>query len=189
MGPGRHVVAYPLRGGSVVNLVAVEARGRRAEEVWTAPADPDELRKAFAGWCAEATELLAAVDETFVWGVFHHAPPATWTRGRVALLGDACHAMTPFLAQGAAMALEDAVVLAAALDAAGDPAAGLAAYAARRRDRVARVRRASAANARLYHLGAPGLRGAAHLGLRLASAAAPRLLAGRFDWLYGGGPG
>ena len=80
--------------------------------------------------------LLAAVEDCFLWGLFDHAPLPRWTAGRLALLGDACHPMLPFLAQGATMALEDAWVLAAALDRAADPGEGLAAYAAARLPRA-----------------------------------------------------
>lgn len=185
MGPGRHVVAYPLRGAAVWNVVAVEERRAWAEEGWSTPGDPAELRAAFAGWCRPVEALLAAVDAPFLWGLFDHPPLAAWTRRRVALVGDACHPMPPFLAQGAAMGLEDAWVLADALDAAPDPPAGLAAYAARRRARAERTQRASARNARVYHLAAPLRRAALHLGLRAASTLAPGALMGRFDWLYG----
>jgi salicylate hydroxylase len=185
MGPGRHLVCYPLRGGAVWNLVAVEARDAWAAEDWSAPADPAALRAAFAGWAAPARRLLEAARDVHLWGLFDHPPLPAWTRGRVALLGDACHPMTPFLAQGAAMAIEDGWTLAACLAAEAEPAHGLAAYEARRRARVERVRRAAARNARLYHLATPGLRAAVHLGLRAASRLAPEALLGRFDWLYG----
>lgn len=185
MAPGRHLVTYRLRGGSVVNFVAVEAREAWAEERWTRPDDPAALRRAFAGGGPAVASLLAAVDETFLWGLFDHPRLARWHRGRVALLGDACHPMLPFLAQGATMALEDAFVLADALEAADSPEAGLAAYAARRQPRAGRVQAAAARNAGLYHLG-PGFRGPAHAALRLASAVSPALLLRRFDWLFGG---
>ncbi|HRO12361.1 FAD-dependent monooxygenase, partial [Amaricoccus sp.] len=184
MGPGRHLVSYPLRGGSLVNIVAVEERRAWAEEGWTTPADPAELRRAFAGWGGTAGALLAAVEDCFLWGLFAHPPLPRWTAGRLALLGDACHPMLPFLAQGATMALEDAWVLAEALDAAADPGAGLAAYAAARLPRATRVQRASARNGRIFHLG-PGFGPPAHAALAAASALAPGWLAGRFDWLYG----
>jgi salicylate hydroxylase len=185
MGPGRHLVAYPLRQGRLWNFVAVEERADWAEEGWSAPADPAGLRAAFAGWAEPARRLLAAVEETFLWGLFVHPPLRSWTRGRIALLGDACHPMTPFLAQGACMALEDAWVLAEALDAAEDPQAGLKAYEARRIGRTTRVQRAAAGAGRVYHLRQPLIRRAAHLGLAAASRVAPGLLLGRFDWLYG----
>ena len=185
MGPGRHIVSYPLRRGALVNLVAVEERATWSEEGWTTPADPDDLRRAFAGWGGTAGALVAGVEACFLWGLFDHAPLPRWTAGRLALLGDACHPMLPFLAQGATMALEDAWVLAAELDRAADPLDGLAAYAAARRPRATRVQRAAARNGRIFHLG-PGLRGPARAALAAASALAPGWLAGRFDWLYGG---
>jgi salicylate hydroxylase len=184
MGPRRHLVTYPLRGHSLVNFVAVEERKAWTEEGWNTPDDPANLRRAFAGWEGPAGALLAAVDECWLWGLFDHAPLPRWTDGRLALLGDACHPMLPFLAQGATMALEDAWVLAAALDLAPDPVRGLSAYEDRRHARASRVQRAAARSGRIYHLG-PGLRGPAHAAMRVASAVAPGLLAGRFDWLFG----
>jgi salicylate hydroxylase len=184
MGPGRHVVAYPLRGGRQVNVVAVEERAEWTEEGWTHPDLPEAVRKAFAGWSPEVARLLAGLTDTFLWGLFDHPPLPAWTRGRIALLGDACHPMVPFLAQGATMALEDAWVLAAELDLAADPADGLAAYEDRRRARATRVQRAAARNGRLYHLRGPA-RTVARLGLAAVSRAAPGALLGRFDWIYG----
>lgn len=185
MGPGRHLVTYPLRGGALWNFVAVEARAEWVAEGWTTPDDPAALRRAFAGWSPAATALLGAVEETYLWGLFDHPPLPVWVEGRVALLGDACHPMLPFLAQGAAMALEDAWVLAASLAAAIKVPDGLRAYETARKPRATRVQRAAARNARVYHLATPGLRQAAHLGLRTASVLAPGALLGRFDWLYG----
>jgi salicylate hydroxylase len=183
MGPGRHLVTYPLRGGRLVNFVAVEERADWTAEGWMTPDDPENLRRAFAGW-KDAEALLARVESCHLWGLFDHAPLARWVSGRLALLGDACHPMLPFLAQGATMALEDAWVLADALDQAPDPERGLAAYAAARLPRVTRIQRAAARSGRLYHL-RPGARELAHAGLAAASALAPGLLAGRFYWLFG----
>ncbi|MFT3973743.1 MAG: FAD-dependent oxidoreductase [Amaricoccus sp.] len=184
MAPGRHLVSYPLRDGRLVNFVAVEERAAWADEGWRQPGDPAELRRAFADFGGDAGALVAAVSDCFLWGLFGHPPLPRWQAGRVVLLGDACHPMLPFLAQGAAMALEDAWTLATALDAAPDPAAGLATYERLRQVRATRVQRASAQNARVYHLGTAA-RGPVHAALRAASALAPGLLAGRFDWLYG----
>jgi salicylate hydroxylase len=184
MGPGRHLVSYPLRGGNLVNFVAVEKRASRMDEGWSRRGDPAELARAFAGFGGDAAALVEAVTECHLWGLFDHPALRVWTDGRMALLGDACHPMLPFLAQGATMALEDAWVLAASLDAAPDPAAGLAAYERARLPRATRVQAASARNARLYHLGRV-VRTPVHLGLRAASAVAPELLLGRFDWVFG----
>ena len=139
IGPGRHLVTYPLRAGRLVNFVAVERRAAWAPEDWSQSDDRAVLRRAFYGWNPAVTTLLAAVEETWLWGLFDHPPLPDWVDGRVALLGDACHPTLPFLAQGAAMALEDAWVLAAELDAAADLDQGLRAYVARRRPRTSRV--------------------------------------------------
>ena len=185
MGPGRHVVSYPLRQGTLVNLVAIEERARGADEGWMVPGDPAERRAAFAGWAPEVTDLVGQVEQVFVWGLYDHEPLPEWARGSVAMMGDACHPMLPFIAQGAGMGLEDAWVLADALDRAPDIPAGLADYVARRRPRAERVQRAAATNARIYHLSSPGPRWVAHLGMRALSRFAPERMLGRFDWLYG----
>ncbi|MFO1104510.1 MAG: FAD-dependent monooxygenase [Amaricoccus sp.] len=185
MGPGRHLVTFPLRAGALIGFVAVERRARWAPEDWGQADDRAVLRRAFFGWNQAATTLLAAVQETWLWGLFDHPPLPDWIDGRLALLGDACHPTLPFLAQGAAMAMEDAWVLAAELDAAADPDRGLAAYAARRRPRTVRVQQASTQIGRLYHLEAAGLRPALHLGLRLFGTPAATQLLHRLDWLFG----
>ena len=177
-------MSYPLRGGSLVNLVAIEERSGWHAEGWMLRDDPANLRRAFAGWGGAAGTLIASVEECFLWGLFDHPALPAWTDGRLALLGDACHPMLPFLAQGATMALEDAWVLAEALDRADQPEAGLAAYAARRRPRTDRVQRAAAGAGRLYHL-RTGLRQGAHLALRLTGKPSWSLLARRFDWIFG----
>ncbi|MBP7003229.1 FAD-dependent monooxygenase [Amaricoccus sp.] len=193
MGPRRHLVAYPLRKGALWNLVAVEERAAWTEEGWSAPGDAQALRRAFAGWAEPVPTLLAAVSDCFLWGLFDHPRLPAWARGRLALLGDACHPMTPFLAQGATMALEDAWVLADALAARrDDPAAGLAAYEDRRIARASRVQAAAGRSGRAFHLANPALRAAAHAGLAAVARLAPDRLAGRLDWLWGAnvvGPG
>lgn len=184
MGPRRHIVTYPLRGGSLVNFVAVEEREIWTAEGWSAPDDPDRLRHAFAGWGGDVGTLLGTVEECFVWGLFDHAPLPRWTDGRLVLLGDACHPMLPFFAQGATMALEDAWVLADSLDLSGDIQTGLVSYETARLGRTAQVQRAAARNGRIYHLG-PRLAVPVHAGLRLVSGLAPGLLSRRFDWIFG----
>jgi salicylate hydroxylase len=184
MGPGRHLVAYPLRDGRLVNIVAVEERGVWAEEGWSHRDPPAAVRAAFVGWCPSVIGLLAGLEETYLWGLFDHPALGAWVRGRVALLGDACHPMLPFLAQGATMALEDAWVLAAQLDVAARPEEGLIAYEARRKARASRVQRAAARSGRIYHLRGAA-RAVAHGGLGLAGRVAPAAIMARLDWLYG----
>ncbi len=184
MGPGRHLVSYPLRGGRFVNLVAVEERTDWAAEGWTHRDEAQNLHAAFAGFGGDVPVLLAGVAAPGLWGLFLHPVAEHWHGDGLALLGDAAHPTLPFLAQGANMALEDAWVLADSLDRDG-LRAGLARYQARRRDRVARVIRTADGNAWKYHLRQPLLRGATHLALRLAGRLAPGRMVHQFDWLYG----
>ncbi len=184
MGPGRHLVTYPLRGGSVVNFVAVTEQSDWADEGWSIPDDPANLRAAFAMATPGVRALLDQVSETFRWGFFNHPVLPTWHKDNVVLTGDACHPMLPYLAQGAVMALEDAWVLAEELDSRPVPEA-LAAYEARCKPRATRVQKGAASNATAYHLRSAPVRGVAHLGLGAVSRLAPSMLLGKFDWLYG----
>lgn len=188
MGPGRHLVTYPLRGGTLRNIVAVEERRRWTEEGWSLRDDPMDLRLAFAGFSPRVRGWLEAVQDVWLWGLFRHPVARTWHRslpeGAVAILGDAAHPTLPFLAQGANMALEDAFVLADRLDRADSPAQGLAAFQEARAARCARVVDAASRNAQAYHLSGP-LRDLAHLGLRIGGTLAPGMVLSRFDWIYG----
>lgn len=185
MGPGRHLVSYPMRGGQLRNIVAVEERTRWVEEGWALRDDPMEMRLAFEGFCPRVQGWLEKIEDVHLWGLFRHPVAAVWQRqlpkGAVAILGDAAHPTLPFLAQGAAMAIEDAYVLAQTL--ARSPA-DLPGWQAARRPRCARIVAAANGNARAYHLAGP-LRGLAHLGLRIGSALSPGFALSRYDWLYG----
>lgn len=183
MGPGRHMVTYPLRHGQVVNLVAVEERSDWAAEGWFHKDDPANLRAAFAGFCNDAQDVLSRVEEVHVWGLYRHPVAIEWHRGATALLGDAAHPTLPFMAQGAVMALEDAWVLADSLDVQG-LVDGPALYQARRRPRAAKVIEAANKNARNYHYGNPAAKFLGHNALRLAGRFAPEMVLKRFDWIY-----
>lgn len=183
MGPGRHLVSYPLRGGSLRNLVAVEERKDWADEGWNHPDSPANLRRAFAGFGGPVTQWLAQVDKVYLWGLFRHKVAANWHAGRVALLGDAAHPTLPFMAQGANLALEDAYALALELERAPDLSMGLAAYQDARRGRAARVVEAANRNARNYHLRAPVAR-LAHMALRLSQRFVPDAPLRQFGWIY-----
>ncbi|TVP71945.1 MAG: FAD-binding protein [Rhodobacteraceae bacterium] len=183
MGPGRHLVSYPLRGGRLRNIVAVEERRDWAAEGWSHPGDPAHLRRAFAGFGGSVPAWLAQVQILWLWGLFRHPVAPHWHRGPAAILGDAAHPTLPFMAQGANLALEDAYVLARALDSAPDLPAGLATYQAMRRNRVIRVVEAANRNARNYHLRAP-LAPLAHLVLQAASRVMPDAPLRQFGWIY-----
>ena len=176
MGPGRHLVRYPLPGGRV-NLVGVEERAEWAEEGWHTTGDPAAFRAAFASF-PDARAELDRVKTCAVWGLFRHSIAERWQDGRMAIIGDAAHPTLPFLAQGANLALEDAWTVAAALES-GDSAG----WEAARKPRVRRAIEAANGNARNYHLrGARRL--VAHGGLRVIGRSAPRALPARFRWLY-----
>ena len=176
MGPGRHLVAYPLRDGRLLNLVGVEERAAWTEPGWSATDDPANLRAAFAGFAAPVRDLLGRVGTAHLWGLMDHGVTGRWTRGRCTLIGDAAHPTLPFLAQGANLALEDAWTLAASL---GDPAG----WEAARRPRVERALAAAAGNARNYHLSG-ARRAAAHAALRAVGRVAPGLPLRGYRWLY-----
>ncbi|WP_181955642.1 FAD-dependent monooxygenase, partial [Raoultella terrigena] len=127
------------------------------EEGWSLPGSPDDLRAAFAGFGGPVTGWLGRVADCGLWGLFRHEVAPRWHDATRAILGDAAHPTLPFLAQGAALAIEDAWVLAACLDADAEQGAALARYQSLRQPRATRVVAASNANARNYHLGGPML--------------------------------
>lgn len=181
MAPGQHVVSYPLAGGRR-NIVAVSERQNWTEEGWRHSDTPANLQAEFATFGGAVPEWLSRVETVHRWGLFLHPVARQWHHGQQVLIGDAAHAMLPFLAQGANMALEDAWVLADLLGA-YPPETALAKYQAARLERVTRVAAASAKNARNYHL--RGLsRRIGHLGMRMVGSGAPGMLTRRFDWLY-----
>jgi salicylate hydroxylase len=184
LGAKAHLVHYPLRAGAIVNLVAVIESGWRAkkgDDPWDGAADRDALARAFAGWPPEARAAIDAATEWRAWPLYDRPGIAGFAAGRVALIGDAAHPMLPFLAQGAAQAIEDAGALADCLKQAPDPGAALAAYSQRRAPRAARVQAEASTQARLYHLTGPLALGR-DLGMRLLG---PERLLRRYDWLYG----
>lgn len=187
MGAGRHLVSYPLRDGSIRNIVAVEERRRWVEEGWSLKDDPLELKMAFEGFGPRVRGWLDQVQDLWLWGLFRHPVAAQWHRslpeGAVAILGDAAHPTLPFLAQGANMALEDAWVLARSLAEYDTPAAGLAAYQQARAGRCAKIVAAATSNARAYHLSGP-IRSLAHTGLRLGGMLAPGLALKKYEWIH-----
>jgi salicylate hydroxylase len=182
MGAGRHLVSYPLRGGTMRNIVAVEERHQWVEEGWNLRDDPIEMRLAFESFSSRVQGWLEAATDVWLWGLFRHPVAKHWVGSNAAILGDAAHPTLPFLAQGANMALEDAWVLADSLDRLG-LTAGLAAYQSARQHRCAKIVQAANNNARAYHLRDP-LRGLAHLGLKLGGAVAPGMALRKFDWIY-----
>ena len=182
IGPGGHIVHYPIRAGAAVNIVAVTGDDWQSMQ-WSTVAERDEVLARFPPqlWAAPARELLAAPERWQKWALYDRPPSTDWGRGAVTLVGDAAHPMLPFLAQGAAMAIEDGFVLAGALARrADDPARAMRDYERQRQLRTARVQRASRRNDFVYHLAGP----AARLRDAALSALGGRLLLAQYDWIY-----
>lgn len=183
--PGVHLVTYPVRAGTEINLVAV-TKGGSLGEGWDSEQDPQALYSAFDGAHRELLEIVKRAGAWLPWPL-HAVEIGSWTRpGGLALVGDAAHAMTPFAAQGAAMAIEDAAILADAVAATPDDIAGaLTRYEKLRRPRIARVARRGALNHLAWHArGTVALARNLVLGLR-----SPERLMADMDWLYGWSPG
>jgi len=184
LGGGAHLVHYPLPGAAL-NLVAViesDWRADAGDEAWDGEADAASLQRAFARWSRDARALIALAPGWRAWPLYDRAPLASFAAGRVALLGDAAHPMAPFLAQGAAQAIEDAGALAEAFAQTRDAVEALSLYSAARVPRANRVQAEANAQSRLYHMRGP-LSLARDWTMR---ALGPERLLRRYDWLYGG---
>jgi salicylate hydroxylase len=190
MGPGAHLVAYPISGARQINVVAV-VPGTWNRPGWSAPGQPNEIKNAFPAsrWPGPIRMMIGAVDDWRKWALFTVPDGGGWTDGAIALLGDAAHAMLPFAAQGAAMAIEDAAVLAKCLgeylaeaqnERGPTISAVLQRYARLRRSRVAQVQRAARQAGRIYHLTGPA---ALARDLTIKAIGAERMLA-RQNWIY-----
>jgi len=151
IGPRRHFVAYYVRGETLINFVAVREREDWVDESWTLKGGKTELNAAFKNWDTVVTNLINASTNCHLWGLFDHAPLKSWVDQRAALLGDAAHPMLPFMAQGAAMAIEDAWVLAQQLLTTADIRTALRSYEAVRKPRSTKLQNISRSNARLFH--------------------------------------
>lgn len=152
VGPGRHVVTYPLRRGELFNFVGVVERAGWETESWTAKGTRDECAADFAGWHPDVHALIDNIDVHYRWALMSRPPMARWSAGRVVLVGDACHPMLPFMAQGAVMAIEDAITLARVLAAnRNDFVTAFANYEAERVMRANRCVIAAERNREIFH--------------------------------------
>jgi salicylate hydroxylase len=178
--PDAHIVHYPVRGGREIAVVCILQTSSEATE-WSTAIDKGWVDPQIAAFPFPVRKLLAGAPGWKRWSLFELEPGHSWANGHVALLGDAAHPVLPFLAQGAVLALEDAVVLADSLAGESNIAEALARYARIRRERASRVIAASRRNGRIYHL--DGAMAAAR-NLTMRALGGGRVMAG-YDWLYG----
>jgi salicylate hydroxylase len=151
IGPGRHFVHYPLRRGELLNFVGIVERHDWQIESWSAQSTSDECLHDFNGWHHDIQAIIASVATPYKWALMGREPMAQWSLGRVTLLGDACHPTLPFLAQGAVMAIEDAYVLARALEMFGDCTLAFERYETARKPRTSAIVKGSATNTQRFH--------------------------------------
>jgi salicylate hydroxylase len=179
LGPGRHVVHYPIASGGLVNVVAVLAAPEPDGDAASFQGAPalDRLRKDAA---TPLRDLLGAAQNWSAWPL-HDLPVRRMAKGRIALLGDAAHPVLPFLAQGAALAIEDAAVLARCVTEHDDPVRALKRYDKARRGRGKRVQDEARRNGRTYHAG----RLVGFARDRVMAALGPQRMTQRYAWLYG----
>jgi salicylate hydroxylase len=183
LGPASHLVAYPLRETGAVNLIAIAA-GRNDRPLWDLEADDRQRRmllERFRAWHPEIIALLGRATSPTFWPLYE-TTSGRWHNGRdTVLIGDAAHAMMPFAAQGAAMAIEDAFILAQEVARASTVENALLSFETKRASRVAKVKARGAFNQFAYHA-----RGPLRIGRDIVlSLRPPHSLAADFDWLYG----
>lgn len=183
VGPGGHVVHYPLREGRLMNFVGALERSDWQVESWSARGTAAELAADFHGWHDDVHAIIRGISVPYKWALMVRPPMERWTLGRVTLLGDACHSMVPFLAQGAVMAIEDGFVLARAMtEGEGDIPRRLLRYEGARRERTRRAVEGSANNIQRFHN--PALADPVKGREYVEREWAGQRVAERYEWLF-----
>ena len=184
VGPGRHAVTYYLRRGELVNFVGVVEREGWQNESWTERGDKNDLIADYKGWAEPITRIIDQATDCYRWALFDRDPLSHWTQGRITLMGDACHPMLPFLAQGAVMSIEDAWTLSRDLKNTADIPAALKTYETTRKPRTSRVQLGARRQMGLYHKRSPIEQLTTYGPMWLAARIAPTVVHTRNDWLY-----
>lgn len=173
-----HLVHYPLRQGKLINVVAL-TEDETNEPGWSRHGDRHVIQDRFTKWTKDARAVIDAVDTWQTWSLYDRAPHRTWSKGLVTLLGDAAHPVLPYLAQGAALAIEDAAILAEEIvNSPADLRRAFERYSTKRRPRAERVQRTARENGKIFHYGFP-------LSVIRNAALSRTDLSERYDWLYG----
>ncbi len=182
IGPGGHLVNYPLRGGKLMNMIGTIERDDWRVESWYTQGSIEECANDFKGWHEDVQTLIHAAPTVMKWAFMEREPRQQWTVGRATLLGDACHATLPFLAQGAVMSIEDGVILGRCLAACADPLEALRRYEAARVERTSRMVRGAKENTARFHESALATEEGAIGYMESEWSRDP--IHDRYDWLY-----
>ena len=182
VGPGAHVITYPVHGGQLMNVVGIVERSDWRGESWTEPGSHDELLRDFGRWHEDVRTLMNHIDQPFKWALLGREPRRGWAHGAVCLVGDAAHPTLPFLAQGANMALEDAAVMGRCLAAASSATEAFARFESLRWQRTADIVNRSRDNAKRFHN--PQLADDAVAVAYVDQEWQPESVRRRYDWLF-----
>ncbi len=182
VGPGGHIITYPLRGGKLLNFVAALERDNWAVESWTEAGTREECAADFEGWHEDIQEIVRHIEIPYKWALLGREPLQKWAIGRVTLLGDACHPTLPMLAQGGNMAIEDGMVLARCLTGQADVAGALKQFEAARVERTSQIVRRSTEAAKRFHN--PALADPAGAAAYVDREWTPEKIEARYGWLF-----
>ena len=182
VGPGGHIITYPLRGGKLLNFVAALERDNWAVDSWTERGTQEECAADFTGWHEDIQEIVRHIDIPYKWALLGREPLQQWAVGRVTLLGDACHPTLPMLAQGGNMAIEDGMVLARCLAGDGNVATAFKQFEAARVERTSQIVRRSTEAAKRFHN--PALADPAGAAAYVDREWTPEKIEARYGWLF-----
>jgi salicylate hydroxylase len=183
LGPHGHVLHYPVRRGEIMNFISMVERDDWQIESWVTQGTKDELANDFRDWHADVHAIIERIETPYKWALYVRGPMSRWSKGRVTLLGDACHPTLPFLGQGGVMAIEDGYIVAACLAKYfDDPQTGLGRYEEIRRERTAAVVRKAHENRRSVF--SPALADPTAVGIEVAREWQQERVRERMEWLY-----